>query len=80
MNKKSRVLEYFMITVFGWGLYLVWLIPFQLYIVGLNLQQFITWLSLGTGAEMIFTYPIAKTLAKYIPKITLYCEEISNEI
>jgi hypothetical protein len=70
MNKKQWVIDYALITSFVWGMYLCWLIPFQLFLIGLTWEQFIDWLVYGTMLELIFTYPIAKSVAKYSPKIT----------
>lgn len=75
MNKRQRLLSYFLITNFTWGLYLVWLIPFQLYVVGLNWDQFITWIVLGTIAEFFVAYIIAKTIVKYVPRIETWVEK-----
>ena len=59
-------------------MYLLWLIPFQLWWVGMSWDMFVTWIVWGTLLEMIFTYPIAKMTAKYAPKITLYLESKSD--
>jgi len=69
-TKLQWIVDYFLITGFVWGLYLIWLVPFQYYRVGLTEAQLIHWLIEGTIYEMIFTYPLAKTVAKYTPKIT----------
>lgn len=60
-------------------MYLIWLIPFQLYFVGLEWDEFMIWVTWGTVFEMIFSYPIVKTSIKYGPKITIYWEKISNK-
>jgi len=70
MNKKQWVIDYALITSFVWGMYLCWLIPFQLFLIGLTWEQFTDWIVYGTMLELIFTYPIAKAVAKYSPKIT----------
>ena len=70
MNKKQWVVDYALITSFVWSMYLVWLIPFQLFLIGLTWEQFIDWLIYGTILELVFSYPIAKAIAKYSPKIT----------
>jgi len=70
LNPKQRIVEYLIITGFVWGMYLIWLIPFQYYRVGLSDAQLIHWLLEGTAYEMVFTYPIAKMSIKYGPKIT----------
>ncbi len=70
MNKRQWVIDYALITSFVWGMYLVWLIPFQLFLIGLTWEQFTDWIIYGTMLELIFTYPIAKAVAKYSPKIT----------
>lgn len=57
-------------------MYLAWLIPFQLWWVGLEWDQFMTWITWGTVLEMIFTYPIAKIILKYGPKITKWIEKL----
>jgi len=70
MDLKQRVVDYLIITSFVWGMYLAWLIPFMLFWVQMDWDKFINWLVTGTILEMIFTYPIAKAVAKYSPKIT----------
>jgi len=70
LNKKQRLVDYLIITGFVWGMYLAWLIPFMLLWVQMPWDLFINWLVTGTILEMIFTYPIAKAVAKYSPKIT----------
>ncbi len=75
MNKKQWVIDYLLITGFGWGMYLIWLVPFQLILVGLDWNQFITWIVWGTVLEMVFTYPIMKTMTKYGPRITEWVKE-----
>jgi len=59
-------------------MYLAWLVPFQLFWVGMTWDMFITWLIWGTVLEMMFTYPIAKMTAKYAPRITKFLERKSN--
>jgi len=70
MNLKQRVVDYLIITSFVWGMYLAWLIPFMLFWVQMDWDKFLNWLITGTALEMIFTYPIAKAVSKYSPKIT----------
>jgi len=70
LNLKQRLVDYLIITGFVWGMYLVWLIPFMLFWVQIEWDEFVNWLTVGTLFEMIFTYPIAKAVAKYSPKIT----------
>lgn len=74
MQLRYRILEYFTITTFVWGLYLTWLIPFQLWWVGLSWDQFTLWLGVGTILEMIFAYPLTKVIVFVTPKITEYFE------
>jgi len=74
LNRKQRLLSYFLVTNFVWGMYLVWLIPFQLIVVGLNWDQFITWIVLGTIAEFFVAYIIAKACVRYIPRIEKWVE------
>lgn len=76
MRTRYRILEYLSITGFTWGIYLVWLIPFQLGVVGLDWNQFIKWLWIGTIAEMLVAYPITKTLVKYVPKISAFYQRL----
>lgn len=76
MELKKRVLDYFLITSFVWGMYLAWLIPFQIFWIKLTYSQFMDWIIYGTMLEMIFTYPIAKAIAKYSPKITGWVEKL----
>lgn len=56
-------------------MYLIWLIPFQYYRVGLTDAQLIHWLLEGTAYEMIFTYPIVKASIKYSPRIIKWVEK-----
>lgn len=70
MRLQQRLVDYLIITSFVWGMYLAWLIPFMLFWVQMDWDKFINWLVTGTILEMIFTYPIAKAVAKYSPKIT----------
>ena len=65
------------VTGFVWGLYLTWLIPFQLYWVGMPWDMFITWLTVGTVLEMIFSYPLTLVIVRVVPKITKYFEDKS---
>lgn len=74
MNPKQKLISYFLITNFVWGMYLVWLIPFQLFVVGLNWEQFTTWIILGTIAEFFVAWIIAKACVRYVPKIEKYVE------
>ncbi len=74
VNPKQRLLEYCLLTGFVWGMYLAWLIPFQLWWVGLEEDEFTTWLIWGTVLEMFFTYPITKMALRHGPKITEWCK------
>jgi hypothetical protein len=74
MNLKQRFVDYLIITSFVWAMYLAWLIPFMLFWVQMDWDRFVNWLVTGTALEMVFTYPIAKAVAKYSPKITKYVE------
>ena len=62
-------------------MYLIWLVPFMLYWVGLedNIDRFMNWLITGTIFNMILTYPIVKASIKYGPKITLYWDKLSKK-
>ena len=64
------VLDYFLITGLTWILYLLWLIPFQLFYVKMPWDMFKKWIIVGTIAEMIFTYPIVKFMIWVGPQIT----------
>lgn len=75
MSPKQRIVEYLIITGFVWGMYLIWLIPFQYYRVGLTDAQLIHWLLEGTAYEMVFTYPIAKMSIRHGPKITKWVKK-----
>ena len=75
MKFHNRIGEYLTITSFVWCLYLLWLIPFQLFVVELDWDQFTNWLILGTIAEMFVAYPISKIMVKYIPRITEYWDK-----
>lgn len=76
---QFRLLDYIIITSFVWGMYLLWLIPFQLLWVGMPWDMFVTWILWGTMLEMIFTYPIVKMSVRYAPKITLYFQRLSDK-
>jgi len=78
MRIKYRFGEYMSVTSFVWGLYLLFLIPFQLLIIGMPWEMFTRWLTLGTMIEFVIAYPIAKTLVWGVPKITLYWKEKSD--
>ena len=75
MNKRQRVIDYFLSTLFVWGLYLLWLIPFMLLWVGLTVDEFINWITWGTLFTMIFSYPIIKATIKYGSRITGWVEQ-----
>lgn len=60
-------------------MYLIWLIPFQLWWVGMSWDMFVTWVTWGTIAEYIIAYPIAKAIVWGVPKITLYWDTISDK-
>jgi len=78
LKYQFRVLEYLTITSLVWFMYLIWLVPFMLYWVQIEWDQFINWLITGTIFQMIFSYPIVKASIKYGPKITIYWERISD--
>jgi len=64
------VLDYFVITGLTWILYLMWLVPFQLFYVKMDMPMFKKWIIVGTIAEMIFTYPIVKFMIWSGPQIS----------
>jgi len=66
----NYLVDYFLITGLTWILYLLWLVPFQLFYVKMTWEQFKKWLIVGTVAEMIFTYPIVKFMIWVGPQIT----------
>ncbi len=72
MKPLFRFGEYITLTSFVWGLYLIWLIPFQLYWVGMDWDMFLTWLMWGTFFEMIIAYPISKAIICGGIRINLY--------
>jgi hypothetical protein len=78
LQLSFRLGEYITLTSFIWGLYLIWLIPFQLWWVGLSIEQFWTWLLWGTLFEYIIAYPIGKAIIKYGRKIELYWKDLSD--
>ena len=69
MTPKQRIVSYFLITNFVWGISLVWLIPFQLIIVGLNWEQFVKWIVLGTIIQLFIAYIVTKIIVWGVPKI-----------
>ena len=70
MTPRHRLMEYLLYTSFIWGMYLVWLIPFQHWVVGMPWSMVETWLFWGTISEMFAAYPIGKIYIKGTPKIT----------
>lgn len=78
MRPQFRLLHYFLVTSFVWCLYLIWLIPFQLYWVGMPWDMFMIWLVHGTLLEMIFAYPLTLVIVKAVPKITSWVEVLDN--
>ncbi len=81
LKYQYRLAEYLTLTSFVWFLYLIWLVPFMLYWVGLedDMDRFMNWLITGTIFNMILTYPIVKASIKYGPKITLYWDKLSKK-
>ena len=79
MKLRYRFGDYMMLTSFIWGMYLVWLIPFQLIWVGMGWDMFVTWFVWGTIAEYIVAYPIGKAIIKYGTKINLYWQTKSDQ-
>jgi hypothetical protein len=78
MKLQFRFGEYITLTSFVWALYLIWLIPFQLWWVGMDYEQFIKWLTWGTLAEYIVAYPISKAIIWGGVKINLYWKTKSD--
>ncbi len=74
LSLKQRLVDYSILTGFVWGMYLAWLIPFMLFWVQIEWDEFVNWLVTGTLLEMVFTYPIAKMAIKFGPKITKWVE------
>lgn len=70
MTVKQRFIEYASITMFVWTLYLIWLLPFQKYWVGMSDEQLFNWLFYGTMIEFVLTYFIVKITLVVAPKIT----------
>lgn len=64
------ILDYLLIAGFTWFLFLCWLVPFQIFYVKLNREQFWKWIRTGTILELIFAYPIAKAVIFIGPQIT----------
>lgn len=79
MKTQFRFLEYLCVTSFVWGMYLIWLIPFQLLWVGMDWDMFMTWFIWGTFFEYIIAYPIAKAIVRWVPCITLYWQTLSDK-
>jgi len=72
MTPKQRLFDYLIFTMLIWCLFLIWLIPFQLYIVGLDWIQFTHWITYGTIADMIVSYPVSKLIIKLAPRISAW--------
>jgi len=70
MTLKQRLIEYISITMFVWSLYLIWLLPFQKYLVDMSDEQLFNWLVYGTIIEFVLTYFIIKITLVVSPKIT----------
>lgn len=79
MKLQFRLGDYITVTSFVWGMYLLWLIPFQLWWVGMPWDMFLTWLFWGTLLEYVFSYPIVKASVRWCPKITLYWQRMSDK-
>lgn len=78
MKLQYRFGDYITLTSFIWGLYLIWLIPFQLWHVGMPWDMFLKWLIWGTLAEYIVAYPIGLAIIKYGTMIHLYWQTKSD--
>lgn len=77
MRLHFRLAHYLIVTTFVWSLYLIWLIPFMLFWVGMPWDQFVVWIVHGTILEMIFAYPLTLVIVHVTPKITKYFEDKS---
>ncbi len=78
MKFQFRLGEYITLTSFIWGMYLLWLIPFQLWWVGMEWDMFITWLVWGTFFEFIIAYPIGKAIIRWGTQLHLYWQRKSD--
>lgn len=62
--------------MFVWTLYLIWLLPFQIFWVQMDMDQLYNWLVYGTMLELVFTYPITKFVVRVAPKITCWASTL----
>ena len=70
----NRIKEYLFITAFVSLFYTLTLSGYFIFIIGLNLEQYILWLWTGQIINFILSYPLGKLLVWYISKVKRFYE------
>ena len=65
----SRVVEYFIITPIFACAYLAVTIPWMVFIIGLDSEQFYNFVTQSIMIDLVVAYPVAKLVLKLKPKI-----------
>ena len=65
----SRVVEYFIITPIFACAYLTVTIPWMLFVIGLDAEQFFNFVTQSIMIDLVVAYPIAKFVMRIKPKI-----------
>ena len=65
----SRVVEYFIITPIFACAYLAVTIPWMVFIIGLDSDQFYNFVTQSIMIDLVVAYPVAKLVLKLKPKI-----------
>ena len=80
MKGLQWLVDYCLITSFVWGMYSIFMVPFMIFWVQLDWNEFWNWLIGGTVIDMIATYPITKVAIKYGPGITSWVKRNVNSM
>ena len=65
----SKVVEYLIITPIFAGAYLTVTIPWMLFVIGLDAEQFFNFVTQSIIIDLVVAYPIAKFVMRIKPKI-----------
>ena len=65
----SKVVEYFIITPIFACAYLAVTIPWMLFVIGLDAEQFFNFVTQSIMIDLVVAYPIAKFVMRIKPKI-----------
>ena len=65
----SKVVEYFIITPIFACAYLAVTIPWMLFVIGLDAEQFFNFVTQSILIDLVVAYPIAKFVMRIKPKI-----------